>query len=123
MTKTKRTGLIAVTMALAACGGAPSDDAAEQLSERAQANTLVPTLLAHGAANGLLATTGNLYWTTDHVFADGAPTTTTLWRAGKGTTPGEEVALFTASAPGPGPYFYGNLSWPVPVVQTTRISP
>jgi hypothetical protein len=107
--------LLAGPVALAAggCGAAP-DAASEADFEQAQAahgataagddsgpaasaGVILPlaaqSVLAFSSPTGLVASTGNLYWTSTSVNEFG-PDTSTVWRAGKNNVPGNEVALY-----------------------------
>jgi hypothetical protein len=59
------------------------------------------------SVTGLIASTGNLYWTS-FTRVDFGPDFATLWRAGKNNTPGGEVALYTESGDRSGEYYFGS---------------
>ena len=49
--------------------------------------------LAFTSPSGLIASTGNLYWTSTQIEKSG-PAGSTVWRASKSSVPGNEVALY-----------------------------
>jgi hypothetical protein len=52
--------------------------------------------LAFTSPRGLIASTGNLYWTSTS-FDEFGPDSSVVWRASKGNTPGSEFALYSES--------------------------
>ena len=65
--------------------------------ERGDEVTLAPlgvsSIVAYSSPNGLIASTGNLYWTSLGRDEFG-PDVSTVWRAGKGNVPGSESVLY-----------------------------
>src|SRR6516162_4397245 len=51
------------------------------------------SILAYSSPNGLIASTGNLYWTSK-IYNEFGPDTSVVWRAGKNNIPGNEVMLY-----------------------------
>ena len=83
MTAIQRSLLI-ISYALALCFAAPTSAAGTQ------------SVVAISSPNGLVASTGNLYWTSKS-FNEFGPDTSTVWRAGKNNVPGNEIALYQES--------------------------
>ena len=54
------------------------------------------SVVAYSSPTGLIASTGNLYWTSTAVDEFG-PDVSTVWRAGKDNVPGNEIALYRES--------------------------
>lgn len=54
---------------------------------------LASSVVAYSSPTGLIASTGNLYWTSTAVDEFG-PDVSTVWRAGKNNVPGNEIALY-----------------------------
>jgi hypothetical protein len=52
------------------------------------------SVVAYSSPTGLIASTGNLYWTSK-VYNEFGPDISVVWRAGKNNVPGNEVALYT----------------------------
>jgi hypothetical protein len=50
--------------------------------------------VAYSSPTGLIASTGNLYWTSK-IYNEFGPDISVVWRAGKNNIPGNEVALYT----------------------------
>lgn len=95
---------------LVACGGGVQQDAtpASTLEQAAAARPLPgrsdeaaidtaplagQSVVALSRPNGLIASTGNLYWTSTAADEFGADVST-VWRAGKNNVPGSEIALY-----------------------------
>jgi hypothetical protein len=51
------------------------------------------SIVAYSSPNGLIASTGNLYWTSK-IYNEFGPDTSVVWRAGKNNIPGNEVMLY-----------------------------
>lgn len=64
----------------------------------AQPALTVPPIatVAYSRPSGLIASTGNLYWTSTSVNEFG-PDVSTVWRASKSNVPGQEIALYQES--------------------------
>lgn len=98
--------LLAAT--LAACGGGSAtyetDAQATAVIGREPLRPLQPlvpaqlasSVVAYSSPTGLIASTGNLYWTSTAVDEFG-PDVSTVWRAGKNNVPGNEIALYRES--------------------------
>lgn len=109
---------VLLVVALGACGGGGDDDGnsidepgAAKPSAHAQASvaigsgSVLPALLpavsgplassvvAYNSPTGLVASTGNLYWTSS-AGDEFNPRVSTVWRAGKNNVPGNEIALY-----------------------------
>ena len=54
------------------------------------------SVVAYSSPTGLIASTGNLYWTSKAVDEFG-PDVSTVWRAGKDNVPGNEIVLYRES--------------------------
>jgi len=52
------------------------------------------SIVAYSSPTGLIASTGNLYWTSK-IYNEFGPDISVVWRAGKNNIPGNEVALYT----------------------------
>jgi hypothetical protein len=52
-----------------------------------------PSIVAYSSPNGLIASTGNLYWTSTS-YEEFGPDVSTVWRAGKNNVPGNERVLY-----------------------------
>ena len=83
MTAIQRSLLI-ISYALALCFAASTSAAGTQ------------SVVAISSPNGLVASTGNLYWTSKS-FDEFGPDISTVWRAGKNNVPGNEIALYQES--------------------------
>jgi hypothetical protein len=53
----------------------------------------LPSVVAHSGPSGLIASTGNLYWTSN-TYDEFGPDVLTVWRASKGNVPGSERVLY-----------------------------
>jgi hypothetical protein len=51
------------------------------------------SIVAYSSPNDLIASTGNLYWTSK-IYDEFGPDTSVVWRAGKNNVPGNEIALY-----------------------------
>ena len=51
------------------------------------------SIVAYSSPNGLIASTGNLYWTST-IYDEFGPDISTVWRAGKNNVPGNEIILY-----------------------------
>jgi len=51
------------------------------------------SIVAYSSPNGLIASTGNLYWTSKF-YNEFGPDTSVVWRAGKNNVPGNETVLY-----------------------------
>ena len=51
------------------------------------------SIVAYSSPNGLIASTGNLYWTSK-IYNEFGPDSSVVWRAGKNNIPGNEVMLY-----------------------------
>jgi hypothetical protein len=54
------------------------------------------SVVAYSSPSGLIASTGNLYWTSK-TWSEFFPSVSTVWRASKGNVPGSEIALYQES--------------------------
>jgi len=109
MTTKTRVVTMAAVLTVGACGGAPSEEVSQEsapLSAAAAPQGL--TQLAYGDVTGLYESTGNLYWTKSGTNALGEQAASFM-RMSKTNPPGDEVALYTAGAPGS--YTFGNVVW------------
>jgi len=60
------------------------------------------SIVAYSSPNGLIASTGNLYWTST-IYDEFGPDISTVWRAGNNNVPGNEIILYREY--GDGRYF------------------
>jgi hypothetical protein len=94
--------LLALALCPAALAAGDREPMAEGLTEfaieRGDPVTPVPlaasSIVAYSSPNGLIASTGNLYWTSTSQDEFG-PDVSTVWRASKGNVPGSEIALYS----------------------------
>lgn len=75
----------------------------------AQAAAATPTLLSYTSPTRLVQSTGNLYWTTNSYNRSSATYTSTVYRASKTNTPGDEITLFSKSSATP--FSFGDLTY------------
>ena len=73
----------------------PSIAYAEGPSPTGQTELLASSsIVAYSSPTGLIASTGNLYWTSK-IYNEFGPDISVVWRAGKYNVPGNEVALYS----------------------------
>src|SRR5262249_3798207 len=51
------------------------------------------SIVAYSSPTGLIASTGNLYWTSK-IYNEFGPDISAVWRAGKNNVPGNEIVLY-----------------------------
>jgi hypothetical protein len=69
--------------------------------------------VAFVSPSGLIASTGNLYWTS-YELNEFASDSATVWRAGKDNVPGNERVLYRESGDRSGFYYFGNIVYANP---------
>ena len=68
---------------------------AEDPSPTTQTESLASSsIVAYSSPTGLIASTGNLYWTSK-IYNEFGPDISLVWRAGKNNVPGNEVVLYS----------------------------
>jgi hypothetical protein len=76
----------------------------------ANASAATPTLLSFNAPSRLIPSTGNLYWTSNSYNPFSAtPYTSSVWRASKTNTPGQEILLYSQSSTKP--FSFGDIAY------------
>jgi len=68
-----------------------------------------PTVVARMSPKGLVESTGNLYWTTNHATIFPRNFSAQVYRAAKTNVPGQEVVLYQESSLEP--FSFGNLTF------------
>lgn len=68
-----------------------------------------PFTVAHTSVDRLVQSTGNLYWTS-HFLNEFGPSSATVYRASKTSTPGAERVLYQET--GPGFFYFGDITYP-----------
>ena len=92
----------AAALALATLAVALATGAADSAAAAA------PTTLAGGPIDGLIQSTGNLYWTSHHLNEFG-PSSASVYRASKFNTPGAERVLYRET--GNGYLYFGDITY------------
>jgi hypothetical protein len=100
---TKIGRLLAVSSMLVgvACTAAPGDGSVEGEPGSDDTTTALTgqSIVSYHMPYGFQSSTGNLYWTSNET-AEFGPSVSTVWRAGKGNTPGSELALYSETNTG-----------------------
>ena len=94
------TGLLGARLSHAATQ-LPTDNSSNSLTTATasvlntrQANALATSsIVSYSSPTGLIASTGNLYWTSK-LYDEFGPDMSVVWRAGKNNVPGSEVVLY-----------------------------
>jgi hypothetical protein len=94
------TGLVAARPSRAATqlptGSGPDSSSAETASVLSTGQTdaaAISSIVAYSSPTGLIASTGNLYWTSK-AYNEFGPDMSAVWRAGKNNLPGNEIVLY-----------------------------
>ncbi len=97
-----------------ACG--PGQDlgqepaASEEAVGQAEGALVTPTLLSWNSPVDLIASTGNLYWTS-YAIDEFGPDSASVWRASKSNTPGSEILLYRESGDVADFRYFGSLCY------------
>ncbi|MGQ0507079.1 MAG: hypothetical protein ACT4TC_17365 [Myxococcaceae bacterium] len=107
--------LIAVlsSLALFGCGAGMEPIEGDEMEgglEQSEAALNAVTTLAHSNPMDLIASTGNLYWTSYSINEFG-PDSATVYRASKNNTPGQERVLWSESGDQASFYYFGSLTY------------
>ncbi len=94
-----------------ACGpGAEEEAPGEEVLGQEQDALSTPTTLAWSSPVDLIASTGNLYWTS-YAIDEFGPDSASVWRASKSNTPGSEVLLYRESGDTADFRYFGSLCY------------